>query len=279
MLIGIIIFIFGLIFGSFLNALEYRITNKKTMSGRSFCPKCKQKLGLLDLIPVLSWFVLRGKCQYCKKKISFQYPLIEILTGLSFVLSGIQTGLITNLNNYLLLNTSNFPIKEIILFLLLTTCYFLLILIALHDAKTKYVLSVYVYAIIIFAFSYKLIIYPGNWVPIDLWNHFWPTLLAAAIPALILFGLSFGSKGKWMGAGDGEIALAIGMLLGWQLAIPAYYFAFVVGAAWSLALVFQKKAGMKSTVPLGPFLISGTFFAIIFGQQIVDWYAKIVLGL
>lgn len=278
MIIGIFIFIIGLIFGSFLNALEYRITEEKSMGGRSFCPNCKHQLNFLDLIPVVSWLMLFGKCRYCNKKISFQYPLLEVLTAFSFILAGIQTDLIKSLNDYLVTLTIDVSYLQIIEFVLLSIIYFLFILIALHDAKTKYVLSLYTYAALIFAFVYQMVTYTGNWDIVILWEYLLPIFIAALIPASFFFALSFGSKGKWMGAGDAEIALSIGALLGITLILPAYYFAFIVGAAWSLVLIANKKAKMKSEVPLGPFLISGAFFAIIFGQQIIDWYAKIILG-
>ncbi|MDD3481155.1 MAG: prepilin peptidase [Patescibacteria group bacterium] len=285
MIVGGIIFVLGLIFGSFLSALEYRIDKGVSLSGRSFCPKCKGQIAWYDNIPVLSWIVLAGKCRKCKKPISIQYPIVELLTAFAFVGAGLVTDTIPSLNNYIqsILEGQYVSLGSIISaklpYILLAAISFILILVALHDAKTKYVLSRYVYVAAFLSVTYNLLI--GNVGLHDvasIYYYLLPFILSAFVPALLFFLIHKASKGKAMGAGDAEIAIAIGLLLGFPNTLVAYYFAFIVGAIWGGYLLLSRKAKLKSEMPLGPFLIAGTFFALYFGEQIFSLYAKIFLG-
>jgi leader peptidase (prepilin peptidase)/N-methyltransferase len=276
MLIGIFLFILGLIIGSFINALEYRIEEGKTIGGRSFCPKCKHPLEILDLVPVVSWIALKGKCRYCDKPISFQYPLIELLTGFSFLLLGIKSGYVYQFNAFIN-NIQPINGKEVALMMisliLLFFIAFCLLLVALYDAKTTYVLSTYAYAGTVAAVLYHLI----NIGQLT-FSALTPYVLSAIIPAAIFYLIYLISKGRWIGLGDAEIALMIGMLLGSPSIIVAYYFAFITGAIYGLLKIWRNKAKLKSEVPLGPFLIAGSFFAFLFGEQIFSIYVRIFLG-
>lgn len=278
MVIGAIIFVLGLIFGSFLNAYEYRLGTNKSLGGRSFCPHCKTQINWYDNIPLVSFVFLIGKCRHCKKRISLQYPLIEASTGLIFVLAGYQADFVNAINNYLV-SYSNFPLKELFLFSALAAIYFYLLLIAIYDAKTKYVLSAHTYIATMLAIIYNLANYSDTFTLNNIVSYFFPFLLAAFVPALLFWSLSKISKEKVMGSGDAEIALTIGFLLGPSLTIVSYYFAFIIGAIFGLVAIFAKKAKLKSEIPLGPFLIGGVFFATLFGEQIINWYAKMFLGI
>lgn len=278
MITGGIVFVLGLIFGSFLNALEYRIETRKPLTGRSFCPKCKNKIHWHHNIPILSYLILRGRCNDCHKAISPQYPVVEFLTGIAFLLASIVTGFNSSLNGFLVGNSSTVPWLDLSQFLALSTAYFLLILTALHDAKTKYVLTYYAYAAALFALLYNLLHFSEVWSLTNIYYFLQPFVLSALIPAFIFWLISKLTQEKAMGSGDADIAITIGLLLGWPLVVTSYYFAFIVGAVWGVGLLIKKKAGLKSELPLGPFLISGVFFAFIYGEQIIDWYAKIFLG-
>ena len=260
----IVIFFLGLIFGSFLNALEYRINKKISLKGRSFCPKCKKKISWYANIPLLSFIILLGRCRHCHKPISIQYPLIELTSGLLFLLAwkiskastphNQRAGSFLNLDFQIL---STPPLKELIGFILLASCFFLLLLIALHDLKTKYVLTYYTYGAAILALAYQSLNYGNTWELANLSNYFYPLALSALIPATIFWLISKLSGGKAMGSGDADIAIAIGILLGWPLVAVSYYFAFLTGAIVGIVLIVLKKAGLKSEIPLGPFLVSG----------------------
>jgi len=262
----ILIFILGLAIGSFINALEYRIESKMSINGRSLCPHCKHKLAWYDLAPVLSYVFLRGKCRYCGKGISAQYPIVELLAGISFLAIFLEFGFPTD-------------IRAIFVTFLLLFIISVAILVGLHDYKTTYILSGWVYAGVAAAILLIGIRYSGAiaWQPIV--GYIEPFLLSALIPGLFFFSMYFFSKGKWMGEGEYELAVFIGLTLGSPLAIPAYYFAFVVGSVVGLALVYiSKKKQMNSEIPFGPFLMAGLIFALIFGQQIVNLYARIFLS-
>ncbi len=271
------LFISGLIIGSFVNALQYRIQVNKKNIGRSYCPKCKHQLVWYDIFPVLSWITLLGKCRYCQKRISIQYPLIEMITGGLFVSIGIKSGLVLKINDVLFgfINISNILITKylfmLLLLLLITT---ILILLALHDAKTSYILSFYVYAGIVLSIGYHLIEYGGKWQIDKIFNYLLPFLISGIIPALLFLLLCVFSRGKWMGAGDAELALFTGIFLGLFLTPVAYYFAFIVGAVYGVSKIITKKSKMKSAIPFGPFLVTGCFFAYICGDYLITYYLR-----
>jgi prepilin signal peptidase PulO-like enzyme (type II secretory pathway) len=278
MFLLIILFLIGNCIGSFINALQYRIQIGKKNTGRSFCPKCKHQLAWYDLIPILSWILLLGKCRYCKKPISIQYPLIELSVGLIFVGVGLKSGFIQMANGYVL-GINNFSFISFVSFLLLAAISTCLILTALHDAKTKYVLSPIVYTTAFLVFCWLVVNYLGSWTIAGLGNYLLSNISAMIFFGLIFFLIYFVSRGKWMGAGDIEIATMIGLFLGWPNSLVAFYFAFIIGAVFGLAKILAKKARMKSEIPFGPFLIAGTFFAFLFGEQMFPVYVRIFLGL
>lgn len=276
----ILVFILGLSVGSFVNAYEYRIREKKSIHGRSFCPHCKHQLAWYDLFPLFSFALLGGKCRYCGKKISWQYPIVELLTGVGFVgvfakYFWIPVGVYPELVEW-----TGMTVRSMIGLLLLLFIVFVAVLVGLHDYKTTYILSKWVYlgalaAVILAVVNYQDVF---SWQP--LFTYFSPFLLSAFIPGLLFYSLYFFSKGRWMGEGEYELAILIGLTLGFPLVLPAYYFAFITGSVVGLLLVYAaRKKQMDSAIPFGPFLMSGLVFSLIFGQQIVNLYARIFLGL
>jgi len=270
------VFIFGLVLGSFVNALEYRIEQKMSIGGRSMCPLCKHQLAWYDLVPVFSWVWLRGKCRYCGKKISAQYPIVEILSGLS-LLALVNTYILHIFSGFSFLALVASPINFLAflgLFLLICVLSTILVLVALHDYKTGFVLSYYTY----FAMAAVAIMLAFNTQGFVGWPvlllHIYSALGAAA-PFATLWAVS---RGKWMGAGDIEIAFLAGLILGWPATAVGMYFAFIVGSIVGLALVGAKKSNLKSAISFGPFLIAGIYFALLSTQQIVDAYVRIFLG-
>ncbi len=282
MYILVIFFVLGLIIGSFLNALEYRIGSGLSITkGRSICPSCKEQIVWYDNIPVISFILLRGKCRQCKKPISWQYPVVELLTGVAFMTVSwkllqypISNDLATIYDFIVRMNVRT--IAGLVCLLIATSC---LLLIALHDAKTSYIVSSAVYVGIIAMILYYALTYTETLSITAVWNHFSPLIIATTVPTLLFAGLHFFSKGKWMGAGDIELAALVGLFAGWPGIFTAFYFSFIAGAVWGLALVYlQKKAQLKSEMPFGPFLVAGAYVGLIFGQQIFELYARIFLG-
>ena len=271
--IVLIIFVFGLAIGSFINALEYRIDTKLSIvKGRSICPQCKKQLAWYENIPVFSFIFLRGKCSQCKKPISWQYPIVELLTGAAFVAMAMRVGWVPGLR-------PGMTTTGVIGLICLSFIAFCLILVALHDQKTSYVLSGYIYAAIIATLIYLAVTYTGAWGIRELGIYLLPNVLAslaAMIPFAVLYLVS---KGAWMGAGDIEIAALLGLFLGWPNFLAALYFAFIVGSIWGIAKVYIfKNANLKSEMPFAPFLIGGIFFAFLFAEQLSALYVRIFLG-
>jgi len=272
-MLNLFVFLFGLAIGSFLNCVIYRLEKKQSfLKGRSYCPHCKHILSWQDLIPVFSFLILRGKCRYCGKKISLQYPLVELFTGLLFVfLLNYELGI----RNYEIFNF-NFIFN--FLFLILNSLF--LILIFVYDLKHYIIPDKVIYPAILLTLVFRA------W---DLIGH-WPLGLEAKLPFQVgilnylLSGLGAGafflfivliSRGKWMGVGDIKLALLIGLLLGYPKALLALFLAFLIGAIIGLGLIILKKKTIKSELPFGPFLILGIYLALFFGEKIINWYLNL----
>lgn len=260
LIINLFIFIFGLIVGSFLNCLIYRLEKKEGfILGRSFCPKCRHQLSFFDLIPLLSFFILKGKCRYCSQKISWQYPLVELTTGLLFIL-------IFNFQFPLFSQFSIFNFLKLIFYFSITS---FLIVIFVYDLKHYIIPDRIIYPAIILTFIYQLFkiwnLGRGNWF--EIWD-----LILAVLPSLFFLAINLISQGRWMGFGDFKLAILMGLFIGFPNVLVAFFFSFFVGAIISIGLIILNKKTLKSEIPFGPFLVTGTFIALFWGQEIINWY-------
>ena len=238
----IFIFNFGLIIGSFLNCVIYRLEiNKTFLKGRSFCPNCKHKLNFFDLIPVFSFIFLKAKCRYCGTKISFQYPLVEIATGLIFLL-------IFNLHFSIIIT----------LYLFVISC--LLIIIFVYDLKHYIIPDKIIYPAILIALIFNF-------------SNLLSGFLAAGFFLLIVLI----SKGRWMGVGDIKLAFLMGLMLGFPKILVGLFLAFLIGSIIGMLLIFLHKKTFKSEVPFAPFLIIGLSIAYFFGEKLIVWYSNLFL--
>ena len=265
MLFGIIIFVLGLCFGSFVNMLIYRTAinyglinppSPRLRKGgkRSFCDYCGRQLNWYENIPVFSWLILKGKTRCCRKKLSLSYPIVEIAMGILFVLfyflgrpqeSPLQLGL-SFLIIIFLVFSAVFDLKYMILpdfsTVILIGCAVVLIFVgAIHESPLQYFLS-------------------------------------ALVASGFLLILNLITKGKGMGMGDVKLAVFMGLFLGYPKTIIAFYVAFIVGAILGLILMIFNKANKKTQVPFGPFMILGFFMAWWFGNLILK-FVNIKLGL
>ena len=255
---------FGFIIGSFLNVVIARIgTNKSPFSGRSQCPHCSHQLGALDLIPVLSFVALRCRCRYCNKKISWQYPLVEILTAFIFavvIFSRLESG------------AQAFDVLALVC-LLVVFCVLIVIFVydLLHYLILDTTLAVLGGAVVAFhAFSFLA---QGS---VDV-HDIGALVGAGLVPCLIFFGFFFISQGKWMGFGDVKFVFIMGLLLGFPNIIVALFIAFISGAIIGVVLIGLGDKRMKDKVPFAPFLIAGLCVAFLLGEHIVDWYQDLIL--
>ncbi len=262
-----IIFIFGLVVGSFLNCVIYRLALPKGrprrkasfLRGRSYCPHCKHILHTRDLIPVLSFIILGGKCRYCRKKISWQYPLVEIATGLLFVL---------------ILSFSAEGGQNLldICFLFLVSCF--LIVIFVYDLKHFIIPDKIIYPAIGIALIYNFYQLLTTHYPLSTVLN---NLYAAFGAAVFFLAIVLVSRGKWMGLGDVKLSFLMGLFLGFPNILIALFFAFLIGAIIGVGLILAKRKTLKSEVPFGPFLVTGTFIALFWGPTIIDWYLNFVI--
>lgn len=246
----VLAFIFGLIIGSFLNVVIYRINTRKSLHGRSACMSCQNQLLWYELIPVFSFLGLKGRCRNCKTKISIQYPLVELSTGLIFAM------LFLKFQDTLFLLGPIF----IIIYLYYAFMFSLLLVIAVYDLKHKIVPDV-------LAFIFGILAFIGMFLFRGQIDHL-PSLLEFLSGPLIalpfaLFWLV--SRGRWMGLGDAKLALGLGWFLGISVAISGAVVAFWSGALVGIYLIlFHRNYGMKSEIPFVPYLVFGAFIAFIF---------------
>jgi len=259
----LIVFILGLAFGSFLNCLVYRLACQKTILGRSFCPKCQKKIVFFDNFPLLSFVLLKGKCRECKEEISWQYPLVELIMGLLFILPVWRFYLTTG--NFLFFGDTSFYLLLIRDWVIIFTLVFTFV----YDLKYLEIEDIVLLPAAALVFLLNLFSQPDQNILI-IGGH----MLLAALIGITFFGFQYlFTKGKGIGLGDLRIGLFMGVVLGnWINICLALVISYIIGALVSLLLIAFKDKKLKSTIPLGPFLVIGTFVVLIFGQQIINWY-------
>lgn len=295
-----LVFLLGLVVGSFLNAVIYRLpfdsapvrgsedpsgsrrqgkkSGDSAFRGRSYCPHCKHELAWYDLIPLISFLLLQGKCRYCREKISIQYPLVEISTALIFLLilytQFLGFGEFSDFWYLKLLYLISF-IHLLYLFGIAS----LLIVLFVYDLRHYILPDRVLFSAIGITFAYHIfLLIIGEWgLSIGSAVSFYNALLSAVGAALFFFSIFMLSKGRAMGFGDVKLALFMGLFLGWPNILVALGVAFFAGALVGVVLIFLKKKGMKSEIPFGPFLIGGTFAALFCGKLVVDWYLGLLL--
>ena len=251
----LIIFIFGLAIGSFLNCVICRLEKRESfLRDRSRCPHCQKELSWKDLVPLLSFLILRRRCRYCRQKISLQYPLVELATGILFVFIAIFN---FQLSTYNLLNAC---------FLFLVSCF--LIIIFVYDLKHYIIPDKVIYPAIFAALVFNFLprqIFSGGF------NQF--SILSAFGAAGFFFLIVLVSRGRWMGVGDIKLAFLMGLILGFPDILIALFLAFFFGAIIGIGLIISGKKTLRSEVPFGPFLVTGAFLALFFGENIIRWYS------
>jgi leader peptidase (prepilin peptidase)/N-methyltransferase len=258
----IIFFLFGLIIGSFLNVLVYRIRTAETILGRSHCQKCKKTIRWYDNIPLLSFVLLKFKCRECGEKISWQYPLVEFFTGVVFAILA---------NQYFVLeNVATWPIVGVMLFLVSA-----LVVIFVYDILYMEIPSLVLFPAIALALVFNFFLDWGKDFSV-IWERASVSgILAGAGAFLFFFCLSFFSREKWMGMGDAYLVILLGIILGWPKILLGLFLAFAIGAVYGIILIGLKKKKMKSQLPFAPFLILGTFIALFYYSPIMNWYLSL----
>ncbi|WP_027339316.1 prepilin peptidase [Halonatronum saccharophilum] len=247
--LGLVIFIFGSIVGSFLNVVIYRLpAGKSIVFPPSECGNCGHRLGFLDLIPIISYLLQKGRCRHCGTKFSIQYPLVEFLTGLLF------------LALYWKFNLG----IEFYLYLVLAS---LLISATFIDFKHQIIPNKLTYSGIIFGISSSLYF--------DHIGFRW-ALLGFLIGGGFLLLVAIASRGG-MGVGDVKFAALIGTFIGPTQTFVGIILGALIGSVVGIALIVTKQIGGKDRIPFGPLIALGTLLMIFFGDSIIDLYWSIVL--
>lgn len=242
-LLYIIIFLFGIVIGSFLNVCIYRIPKSESIVPRSHCMSCNAMLHWYDLFPVFSYIILRGRCRNCGAKISIQYPLVEALNGVLYVLVFMANGI----NVYS------------ILYCMMAS---VLIVISVIDERTfeiPPVLNLFlgILGVVMCVLDREQLV-----------GH----LIGMVCVSLFLYLLFFLSNGRAIGGGDVKLMAAAGLILGWKLVILAFLLGCILGAV--IHLIRMRISNAEHMLALGPYLSIGIFLAALWGNPFIDWYLE-----
>jgi leader peptidase (prepilin peptidase)/N-methyltransferase len=257
----LLIFIIGLVVGSFLNVCLYRLPRGESIVfPASRCPNCQHQLHFWDLIPVLSYLVLRGRCRYCGQQISWRYPMVEIITALLF-------GLIAaKFLGQPLVIIGGFFFAGLAIVAFFIDLDFMVIP---DSVSVTGIFGGLVY-------NYLRAISANNHAD----------FVAAIIGLLVGGGLLYliGLVGKWLckkealGEGDLYLGAMLGAFLGWPNIILAIFLAYLIAGVFVGGLLLSRKVQMGSYVPFGPALVAGGIITFLFGQEIMIWYLSLMVG-
>jgi leader peptidase (prepilin peptidase)/N-methyltransferase len=269
--------VLGLCFGSFINALVWRLHEQSlpakkrkaslkdlsVMQGRSMCPHCQHTLGFWDLLPLVSWLALRGRCRYCQKSISWQYPVVEAALAGLFVGSYVFWPL-------------PFGGEGTFLFVVWLIALIGLLALVIYDIRWMLLPNKIVFPLIALGAVQTIVVFTTF--------HGGISSLLAAVGAVgiaggIYYVLFQASKGQWIGGGDVKLGYALGFLVQTPLkAFLVLFAASIIGLLLALPGMINKKLTMTSKIPFGPSLIAATILIVLFGQRLIDWYFN-TLGL
>lgn len=243
-------FIFGICIGSFLNVVIYRVPKEISVAkGRSFCPFCKEQIKFYDNIPLFSWMFLRGKCRKCKSPISIRYPIVELLGGITAVLCSYRFGL--------------FTLKTLVAFCATA----ILISVAYIDHDTMTIPNGLNIALI-FPSIAAIFVFKEVDILERVIGFFCVSLLLLIITLLI--------NGAF-GGGDIKLMAVAGFMLGYKNILVAFMIGIIITGFYAIIKVVLKKVSKKDHMAFGPGLCIGIFTAMLYGNQILDWYLNLCM--
>lgn len=254
--LGIFFAIEGLVIGSFLNVVIDRVPWGQSLGGRSSCDHCHRQLTLRELVPVFAYIFQRGKSTCCNTKLKIQYPLVEAMTGLFFFLVTYR---------YLLYDAAYSPVSILTLISLL---FMVAVSIAIAGIDFRHHIIPDGLQICLLAGVVTYHILSGT-LQVILVGH----ALIVVLPILLLYLLT---RGKGMGFGDVKMQMSLGLWLGLIRGFIGLYMSFLVGAIYGVVLIILRKAGRKSQIAFGPFLLLGAWISFLLGPNIID-FAKFLL--
>jgi prepilin signal peptidase PulO-like enzyme (type II secretory pathway) len=238
------IFILGICLGSFVSAFSWRYPRSiSVIKGRSLCPNCKHRINWYDNIPLLSYIFLGGKCRNCKKPISWRYPLIELSTGIGFLVIFRLTG--------------DIGLAAIAVYFAL---FCLLELIFIIDLEHQIIPDDFIFVGLAGIIFYTILFTPAS---------FFPALFSGLLVATLLMLVHLFTKGRGMGLGDVKFAVLGGMLVGLNLSLIWLFVAFLTGGLAGIILILSRRAGLKDKIAFGPFLVAAIPITLVWGQKII----------
>jgi prepilin signal peptidase PulO-like enzyme (type II secretory pathway) len=283
-MIWLILFVFGIAIGSFLNVVatrydgEHFLLSNKIIGGRSHCEHCKKTLRWFELIPLVSFIMVGGRCARCKTKLSFQYPIVELISGLVFALVPYRVETFFGISGLLLLGVAAFWVVLFEALLIMSLIDIRLGIIP--DELNIFLVILGIFFAIFMTGSFGIAnhslinFYSGLF---GLQENFLINRIVAAILGAAFFGfLILITRGRGMGVGDLKLAVPLGIMFGWPDILLVVAFANVIGAIVGLAAVFFGKKNINSTVPFGPFLAVGAIVTFFFAYQLFQWYFSIL---
>lgn len=246
----ILVFVFGTIIGSFLNVVIYRVPrNESIVYPPSHCANCKHELKPYDLIPVVSYIVLRGRCRYCGNRISIRYPIVELLTGIIYLILFVYFGISIKSLSYAFLAS-------------------LLIAISFIDMEHKIIPNKVILIGLIAGVAFRLIM-----INYGVWDYIVGFLVGGGV--LLLISLL---SGGGMGGGDIKLMAMIGLFVGWKLTISTLFLAVVLGAIGGIAMILFKIKTRKDYIPFGPYISIACLISILYGYDLLNMYIKLIRG-
>lgn len=248
MLTRLFVFVVGACVGSFLNVAIFRVHEGESVArGRSKCRACEEPIRAGDLVPVLSYLRLRGRCRSCQSVISWQYPVVELATGILFVAAfAVDDGWIEVVRNWVFVSY--------------------LVIIFVYDLRHMLIIDRFTIPAMIFA------------VIVNLWLGAIPawSILAGGAALAAFFWIQYAvSKGTWVGGGDIRMGALMGFMLGFEQGLVALFLAYVLGAVVGLAMMATGRATRKTSVPFGTLLALATAVTLFAGEPMIDWYLSL----
>jgi len=248
-MLNIISFIFGGMVGSFLNVCIFRLPKEESIIWPgSHCPNCKKPIRFYDNIPLISYFLLRGKCRYCKKPISFQYPLIEGITALSSLFLIIKFG----------------PSLSYLFYFAFVAALIVITVIDLYHQIIPDAISLPGIGVGLLA---SLLI-----PQITLFNSLIGILLGGGSLFIVATFYQWLFKREGMGGGDVKLLAMIGAFLGWKAVLLTILLSSLIGSVTGILMMVVKGKDFKYAIPFGPFLSLGAVISLFYGEEIVRWY-------
>lgn len=297
LMIFVALIVLGLCFGSFVNALVWRLHEQDELSaklealksqkstkaisakiaklqsqlpnlsisrGRSMCPDCQHSLAWYDLLPVVSWLSVGGRCRYCRKPISWQYPLVELTTVALYVIS----------YRYWPEPLTGQGAFDFAIWLAVLTAFMALVI---YDSRWMILPNKIIYPLLGLAVGQRIIdtvVFEAGWLALA------SSLAGALIGGGIFYLLFQVSNGKWIGGGDVKLGFALGLLVGDPMqAALVLFVASLLGLLGSVPALLSGKLRRDLQIPFGPFLMAGCFIVVLFGQSVVAWYMRFLIPL